>query len=883
MLLPAASWAAPISPGGHWLGFEQRGDSFVGHGSNYSVLVERSRAVLELQRSAVTLQMLGGTGDWTLTGMEQRSGSVHYFNGANPAKTYRLYSQVKAVNIYPGIDLIVRGNNEYFEYDFEVLAGHDAGAITIGFQGITGISIDEHGDLILNAADGEIRQPKPHAWQIVNGEKHFVDVSYRLSKDGSVGFHLGAHKPGAGLTIDPEVVFQNNVGGNKQGFGESIAIDPTGNIYVAGYTSALDFPVMNPLQDRKGTRTTAFVQKWSADGSTLVYSTSLGGSNFDAAYGLAVDSIGNAYVAGTTTSADFPVTTNAFQNQLAGQSNAFVAKIAPDGSRLIYSTFLGGGAENVSAIAVDSSGNAVVTGETSSPAFPLTPGAYQTSLSASCNFSRLVDVGVPSNGDAFVTRLAADGSSLAYSTLLGGVCGTIGQSLAIDSGGNVWVAGKTSSSDFPIVGSALQPSFGDGLVDGFLARFTPQGALTWSSYLGGSGYDSIGGVALDNQGNIFVAGVTSGLSQPVSPNAVQTSTALSCFAEGLGPLEIIDNGVGFVAKLDPSADSILALTYLGGGCFQNVTVAVDSHGTPWVGGSLSATNTYYPTVDPLEIWVDVGFLSKLNSNLTQIPFSTFFSAINGVALDSGGFAYVTGADAVSKVDPAPSAVSLDSVSYTGIGPGNDNGFVIAPGQVVRLFGKNLGPSTPVPGIVAVGSVLSQVAGVQVSFGGYAAPVLVAGAGEIDTVVPFEIAGQKSTPVQVTWNGVHSNLVRVGLAPDALEVLGVFNGDFGVNSPSNPAQAGSIMSIYVSGLGSILPGAVDGKVNQPPYADLRGQFLLNGYFAGTPNAQVLTLTAAGPAPGAVAGVIQVNFLVPPGLKSVIIRADSGLGSFTTSVQ
>jgi uncharacterized protein (TIGR03437 family) len=312
-------------------------------------------------------------------------------------------------------------------------------------------------------------------------------------------------------------------------------------------------------------------------------------------------------------------------------------------------------------------------------------------------------------------------------------------------------------------------------------------------------------------------------------------------------------------------------------------VAVDSNGAPWVGGSLNATDTYYPTVDPLEIWEDGGFLSKLNPDLTQLPFSTFFSAINGMAVDSGGFAYVTGAAAVSKIDPASSAVSLDSVSYTGIGPGNDNGFVIAPGQVVRLFGKNLGPLQPAPGIIAGGSVLSQVAGVQVRFGGYAAPVLFAGAGEIETVVPFEVAGQKSTAVQVTYNGIQSNTVQVALAPDALEILGVFNADFSVNSPSTPVQAGSIMSIYVSGLGSILPGAVDGEVNQPPYADLREQFQLNGYFAGTPNAQALTVTAAEPAPGAVAGVIQVDFLVPPGLKSVIIRADSGLGSFTTSVQ
>jgi uncharacterized protein (TIGR03437 family) len=652
---------------------------------------------------------------------------------------------------------------------------------------------------------------------------------------------------------------------------------------VAGYTSALDFPLVNPLQSRKGTSSTAFVQKWSPDGSTLIYSTYLGGSTTEVAYALAIDSAGNAYVAGTTSSPDFPVTANAFQKQLTGTSTAFVAKISSDGSRLIYSTFLGGGTEHLSAIAVDNSGDAIVTGETASVAFPLTPGAYQTSVSTNCNTSFLVAVGVPSNGNSFVTRLAADGSSLVYSTLLGGACGTIGQSLALDASGNVWVAGKTSSPDFPVTGSALQPNFGKGLVDGFLARFTPEGELTYSSYFGGGAYDSIDGIALDSQDNLYVAGVTGGLSRPVSPHAIQSDTTLSCFALGLGPVSIIDNGVGFVAKLDPAAGSVQALTYLGGGCFQRVGMAVDSNDMPWAGGSFFATSTYYPTVDPLAIWTGSGFLSKLNPDLTQLSFSTFFSTINGMALDSNGFAYVTGVAAVAKIDPTPSDVSLDSISYAGIRPGNANGFVIAPGQVVRLFGKNLGPAKPMPGIVSGGSVASEVAGVKVTFDGYAAPVLLAGAGEIETVVPFEVSGKRSTAVQVTYNGAPSNTVQIALAPDALEVLGVFNSDFSDNSPSNPAQAGSVMSLYVSGVGSLLPGAVDGEVNHPPYADLRQQFLLNGYFAGTNEAQTLTVTAAIPAAGAVAGVIQVNFLAPPGLKSVIIRANTGLATFGTSVE
>ena len=619
------------------------------------------------------------------------------------------------------------------------------------------------------------------------------------------------------------------------------------------------------------------------NGDTLIYSTYLGGSGSDEADAIAVDNAGNAYVAGTTRSADFPVTSAALQKQLAGLRNAFLAKITPDGSRLIYSTYLGGGSETVSAVALDAAGNIVITGETSGAAFPLTADAYQSSLSSSCNFQGLVMVGPPANGDAFVTRVATDGASLLYSTLLGGTCGTVGQAVAIDANGNTWVSGKTSSPDFPVTGNAVQTTFGGGNVDGFLAQFTPRGSLAYSSYLGGSAYDSIDGMAFDRSGNLFLTGVSGGLTQAVSPGAIQTDTALRCIALGFGPVTILNNGVGFVAKFDSPGSSLQSLTYLGGGCLENATIAVDGNGVPWIGGSFLTPNTYYPTMDPLEIWSNPGFLSKLNPDLTQLPFSTFFPSIRGIALDPNGFAYVTGGVSVAKIDSVPAPVSLDSVAHMGSRPGNDNGFAIAPGQIVRLLGRNLGPATPVPGTITAGFVTSSTAGVEVKFDGFAAPILLAGAGEIDCVAPFELSGQNKATIQVTNNGVQSNPVEIGLIPAALEILGVFNGDFSLNSASLPAKAGTVMSLYASGLGSIVPGAADGKVNQPPYADLSGLFQLHGFIAGRSGAVPLTVAAAGPAPGAVSGVLQVNFIAPAGLISVQIEAASGFANFSTAVQ
>ncbi len=325
LLLPAISWAAPTPQIHSWLGFEQHGDSFVARGTSFSLQVQRMGAVLRLPGSSVTLHALRGTGNATLTGVEQRPGLVHYVNGQTQASTYSLYSQAKAAGVYPGVDLIFRGNDQRFEYDFEIAPGHDPATIALAFQGGAGLKIGKDDDLLLTTPDGEIRQPKPVAWQFVNGEKRLVDVSYRISQDGSVSFHLGTYAPNLALTIDPAIVFQNDIGGSKLGSGTAIALDSLGNIFVAGQTNALDFPQVNPLPPPAGIPSTSFIQKWSPDGSTLIYSTYLGGSADISA--LAVDAAGSAYVAGTTGSPGFPVTPNAFQKQLAGLRNGFVSKL----------------------------------------------------------------------------------------------------------------------------------------------------------------------------------------------------------------------------------------------------------------------------------------------------------------------------------------------------------------------------------------------------------------------------------------------------------------------------------------------------------------------------------------------------------------------------
>ncbi len=504
------------------LAFEDRGGTWVCRGANYSLLIAPSGEQLNLGTAVVALRMIRDNPNPLITGTGKLIGRANYFRGGDLHESFTLYSSVRVHDIYPGVDVVFRGEQEHLEYDFEISGGRDPGVISMAFEGAESIQVDQSGDLILRAGGKEIRQPRPVAWQISNGRKQFVTVSYHIDASRRVGFRIGHHDPNNSLVVDPEVVFENVFGGSGDTSAAAIALDPDGNIYTAGQTNSPDFLTQNPIQSKKhGAYQTAFVTKWSPDGTQLLYSTYLGGSVSDAATGLAVDSSGNAYIEGITSSPDFPVTTSAFQQKLAGLSNAFIAELAPDGSRLIYSTYLGGGSEQVGGIAVDVGGEVVVTGQTNSANFPVTSNAVQTALVPGCTLNQgLPLVGVPSDGSAFITKIASDGGSLIFSTLFGGTCGTVGQAVAAKPYGEAWIVGETAAPDLPVTASALQSQFGGGYVDGFIARFSADGGLAYASYLGGKYYDSIDGIALDTSGNLYLGGVSAGLSQPASARSL---------------------------------------------------------------------------------------------------------------------------------------------------------------------------------------------------------------------------------------------------------------------------------------------------------------------------------------------------------------------------
>ena len=354
--------------------------------------------------------------------------------------------------------------------------------------------------------------------------------------------------------------------------GSGIAVDSAGNAYVTGFTDSADFPTKNAFQPRSHGLPDAFVAALDPTGSSLRYSTYLGGSSGELGLGIAVDSAGNAYVTGITSSTDFP-TKNAFQPTYHGRTDAFVAALDPTGSSLRYATYLGGSdTENVLAgdggIAVDGAGNAYVTGSTESTDFP-TQNPLQPTNHGS--------------GDVFVAALDPTGSTLRYATFLGGSGFDRGRGIGVDKAGNAYVTGTTDSTNFPTQNPLRPTNHGSG--DAFVAALDPTGSsLRYSTYLGGSGADSGNGIAVDSAGNAYVTGNTSSTDFPTQ-----------------NPLQPTNHGApdAFVAALDPTGSSLRYSTYLGGsGAEGGNGIAADRLGNAYVTGN--TTSTDFPTQNPLQ-------------------------------------------------------------------------------------------------------------------------------------------------------------------------------------------------------------------------------------------------------------------------------------------
>ncbi|HXW16296.1 MAG TPA: SBBP repeat-containing protein, partial [Terriglobia bacterium] len=516
----AASWPLRFEENTGQVQGTDAGDvRYVSRGNAYTLFLTSTEAVLVLRQhddnkargkaSPVVLRMRLSSGNRVpaLTGQDELPGKSNYFIG-NDASKWRTgvanFGRVAEKDVYPGIDLVYHGNQGQLEYDFDVAPQADARRIRFALEGSQGLRIDSQGDLLVKVDGGELRFRRPRAEQRAEGHRIPINVNYALHGKNEVTFSLAKYDRRLPLVIDPILAYSTYLGGSNIDSANGIAIAPDGTAFVAGGTFSTDFPTAgtHPLQPNAGGPNDfpkdAFVTKFSADGTTLVYSTYLGGSEYDVANGIAVDAAGEAFVVGTTLSHDFP-TVSALNALCGGDgqcgatwnpqgfvvTNAFVSKLNTAGSGLDYSTYLGY-YENVEgfAIAVDGAGNAYVTGttgpnieetvpltppETPPPPFPIVGGFEATYNGQPEDVNGICTTSACSGTNAFVTKIDRAGTGILYSSYLGGDNTTYGYGIAVDATADAYITGLTySDTGLPLTGAtALQTTYA-GAGDAFL-------------------------------------------------------------------------------------------------------------------------------------------------------------------------------------------------------------------------------------------------------------------------------------------------------------------------------------------------------------------------------------------------------------------------------
>jgi hypothetical protein len=800
---------------------------FLSRGQGYALYLTAGEAVLALSKPnadakhdarstqaqgksvALRMSLVGAAHKPQVSGLDELPGKANYFVGKDRSKwrtNVLTYAKVHYQNVYPGIDLVYYGNQRQLEYDFVVAPGADPKTIVLGFRGADKFEIDAEGDLVLHTSGGDVRQHKPVIYQDIDGVRHEIDGSYVRKGANRVGFQLAAYDTTRPLVIDPVVLsYSTYLGGNSGESGAGIAVDADGNAYVTGFAGSPDFPTTaGAFQPTFVSNYYAFVTKFNPAGSALVYSTFLGGSGGSSGSSIAVDSNGNAYVAGTTASVDFPTTAGAFQLVSGGGNDGFVTKLDPTGSSLVFSTYLGGSSsDQANGIAVDTAGNAYVTGQTQSSNFPTSAGALQ-SASGGCSSY------YPYQCDAFVAKLDSTGTALVFSTYLGGSSDDSGMGIAVDADGNAYVTGYTTSPNFPTTAGAFQPDFG-GVAGTFVTKLNPTGTvLVYSTYLGGSGSDVGSGIAVDAAGNAYVTGTARSSDFPTTAGAFQVTSG------GLSD--------AFVTKLDPSGSALVYSTYLGGGDYDGGwAIAIDGEGNAYVTGGTHVSGCYcnanFPTtpdafqpqfaggLGPAGSGSDA-FFTKLNPAGSALLYSTYLGGRNndsgnGIALDSAGNAYIAGSTNSTNFPTTPGAFQPNS---------GGGGFQFPPWDAfVAKFFDNTPPPPPPTG---TGTTRSEESAAT-AIGFWTTYGAETGTFSDGSIVASNVAASTAmfsfTGTAVSWIGVKCNVCGIaavsidGGAPTTVNTAGP-NAPGGLTSESvfsasGLAAASHTISITVTGTSS----------------------------------------------------------------------------------
>ncbi|MGA2743553.1 MAG: choice-of-anchor D domain-containing protein [Candidatus Sulfotelmatobacter sp.] len=803
----------------------------------------RGNAKRQPRLGALHMQLLGARRDAAVSGAEELPGKINYFLGNDPKNwetNIPTFAKVRYHNVFEGVDLVYYGNQGQLEYDFVVGAGAEPGAIHLAFSGARGMYVDpQTGDLVLKMGkmgkgDNEVRFHKPLAYQDLayrdgasGTNRELVAANYIVDSRNHVRFQLGPYDHNRTLLIDP----------------------------------------------------------------TLSYSTYLGGSSNDYGTSLAVDNAGNAYVTGYTSSSSFPVTAGSYQTKCGGcaggMEDAFVTKLDPTGSFLIYSTFLGGTGNDIgNGIALDPSGDVYVVGQTFSPDFPATSGAFQ----------RTCGGGTCVGGDAFITELDPSGASLVYSTYLGGPGVNQGNAIALNAAGDAYVIGYTESATFPTTPGAYQTKLSKG-DDVFVTELNSAGSgLIYSTYLGGTNKDLGYAIALDASDHAYITGFTQSTDFPTTAGAFQTF--------------LTANTAAFVTELNSTGSALLYSTYLGGitkattACEAcGTSIVVDSSGNAYVCG-LTAEATFPVTPGAFQTTFlghtngHDAFVTKLNPTGTALVYSTYVggdgdTGATSIALDPSNNVWIKGntMSAIFPVTPGafqtvlagdfdayvaqlnPTGSTLLYGSYLG-GSGTEYGgatraLVLDNQSPPNVYVTGYTDSTNFPS--TAGSFQPKLAGANDAFVSKFAPSPNAGLAPSSLSFGNQNIGTTSTPQAV----ILTNTGNESLAVTEVSITGTNSRDFGHTGACGELAPNATCTINVtfaptiSGAETADLSIADNAANSPQLVPLSGTGVATGpvvvlsatsltfatQLVNTSSAvQVVTLTNTGGAALTISGIV-----------------------------
>lgn len=908
---------------------------------------------MQLGQERLRLRFASAANNNQIQGLDQQPAHSNYLLGDAPRRTsVPHFARVQTQGLYRGIDVVYYGQNHQLEFDFLVAPGADPNQIAWRIEGANHLDI-HNGELVATSGQETLRWHKPFAYQLTGNTRVEVPSRFHL-QNGLVRFELGDYDQTRPLVIDPVVSYSSYLGGRGNEAAASVARDASGNIYLTGVTTSAGLAVTRGvIQSTYGGDTTnrisgdAYVAKLNAAG-VLQYLTFLGGAADDYGTNVGVDAEGNAYITGFTNSRNFPVSANAYQKTFAGSGggqpckllgDAFVTKLNPTGTQIIYSTYLGGSLdETASALLVDTDGSVYVTGATVSRNFPTTAGAYQRTAAGSGGQPATGKCGgAPSftTGDAFLTKLDPTGSSLVFSTLIGGSRDDAATSVGLDANKNIYLAGSTVSIDFPTTAGAYQRTFAGvddqnfflHLGDGWIAKLNPTASsLIYSTYLGGRQDDLITSMRVDAAGIVTVGGATGSTNFPTTATAIGKQYSGYFFL----PFEIDTNyGDGFITRLNAAGSGLLYSTYIGG---QNNDVVnnfwIDAAGLIYAVGWTDSPNfrvtadaqqrTFAGNGGQAEFFTfGDGFLTVIDTSVATPVYSSFFGgrgddewiAITGDGGDGlwlvgnsmstdfittasatqrtyGGFtAYdsIKGDALIMRLTGFTSKLALAAITNAASNALN----IVSPGMVFVGYGANMGPANLIGAAIdtTTGNLATSRSGTRVLFDGVPAPLVYVSAGQLSGIVPYAVASKSSTQVVVESNGQTSSPLTVSVAPAApglfsLNFSGsgpavVFNEDGTVNSATNPASKGSIIVLYGTGEGQTTPAGVDGLIASSVFP--KPVLPVTVLVGNVPASDILY---AGAVPGNVTGVLQVNARLaattPSGTQSLVLR----VGSFSS---